>query len=51
MGVSAMGEDRITGPVWADGGPMFGVEVCSGARHSWVALSGELDMATAPRLQ
>jgi anti-anti-sigma factor len=30
---------------------MFGVEVCWGAARSWVVVSGELDLASAPRLQ
>lgn len=50
-GVSAMGDDMRTGPVWADGGPTFGVEVSSEAVRSWVTLSGELDLASAPYLQ
>jgi anti-sigma B factor antagonist len=50
-GVSAMGDDVRTGLVWADGGPTFGVEVSSDAVRSWVALSGELDLASAPHLQ
>jgi anti-sigma B factor antagonist len=32
-------------------GPRFGVAVCSGAARSWVTLTGELDLASAPRLQ
>ncbi|MGH3896957.1 MAG: STAS domain-containing protein [Pseudonocardiaceae bacterium] len=32
-------------------GPMFGVEVCSDAARSWVTVSGELDLASTPRLQ
>jgi anti-sigma B factor antagonist len=46
-----MGDDMRTGPVWADGGPTFGVEVSSEAVRSWVTLSGELDLASAPYLQ
>jgi stage II sporulation protein AA (anti-sigma F factor antagonist) len=32
-------------------GPMFGVTVCSDALRSWVTLTGELDMVSAPRLE
>ena len=32
-------------------GPVFGVTVCSGAARSWVTLTGELDLASAPRLE
>lgn len=46
-----MGDDARIGRVQTEGGPVFGVEVCSGAVRSWVALTGELDLASAPHLQ
>lgn len=50
-GVSVTGDDLRAAPVRDQGEPSFGVEVCSLDRRSWVALSGELDLATAPHLQ
>jgi anti-sigma B factor antagonist len=46
-----MGADPRTGPVRAVGGLVFRVEVYSDAVRCRVALSGELDLATAPQLQ
>lgn len=46
-----MGDDLRAGPVRGQGEPSFGVQVCSQDRRSWVALSGELDLASAPHLQ
>jgi anti-sigma B factor antagonist len=43
-GVSAMGDG-----LWR--GPVFGVQVRSKARRSWVSLRGELDLLSAPYLQ
>lgn len=50
-GVPVMNDDARIGRIQTDGGPMFGVEVCSGAARSWVTLTGELDLASAPHLQ
>lgn len=41
-----MGNDASNGH-----GPMLGVAVCSGAGRSWVTLTGELDLASAPHLE
>jgi anti-sigma B factor antagonist len=46
-----MGDDGWIDRVRTDSEPMFEVAVCSGAVGSWVALSGELDLAGAPHLQ
>ena len=46
-----MGNDLWSGPVHGVDGPVFRVQVCSEAWRSWVTLRGELDRATAPRLQ
>lgn len=46
-----MGDDLWSGPVRGEGGPVFGVQVCSEALRSWVSLRGELDLANAPHLQ
>jgi anti-sigma B factor antagonist len=46
-----MRDDARIGRIQAGGGPMFRVEVCSGTLRSWVVLTGELDLTSAPRLQ
>jgi anti-anti-sigma factor len=46
-----MGNDVGIGSVKNGCGPTFGVAVCSGAIRSWVTLTGELDLASAPRLE
>ena len=46
-----MGNDLWSGPIRGVDGPVFRVQVCSEAWRSWVTLRGELDRATAPRLQ
>ena len=47
----ALGDDARIGRIWAGGGSMLRVEVCSGSLRSWVVLTGELDLASAPHLQ
>jgi anti-sigma B factor antagonist len=46
-----MGDVSRTTAAGVDGGPVFTVEVCSDALSSWVILSGELDLASAPHLR
>lgn len=46
-----MGDDARANRVQTNGRPVFGVEVCSEAFRSWVALTGELDLASSPHLQ
>jgi anti-sigma B factor antagonist len=46
-----MGDDARINRVHTNGRPMLRVEVCSEALRSWVALTGELDLASAPHLQ
>jgi anti-sigma B factor antagonist len=46
-----MGDNLRGGPVHGDGGPAFGVQVCSDTVRSWVSLRGELDVTSAPHLQ
>jgi anti-sigma B factor antagonist len=46
-----MGNDAGISQVQINSRPVFSVEVCSGAIRSWVALTGELDLASAPQLQ
>ena len=50
-GVSVMGDELCSGPVRAEGGPAWGVRVCSEGSRSSVSLRGELDLASAPHLQ
>ncbi|HKR50506.1 MAG TPA: STAS domain-containing protein [Pseudonocardiaceae bacterium] len=46
-----MGNDARINWVQTNGKPAFSVEVCSEAARSWVTLTGELDLASAPQLQ
>lgn len=46
-----MSDDGRTDRVRTDGKPMFEVAVRTGAVGSWVVLSGELDLASAPHLE
>lgn len=50
-GVWPMGDDGWIDRVRTDGEPMFEVAVCSGTVCSWVALTGEFDLASAPHLE